>query len=315
MAQTKQRTDHYSEITAAVLASLEAGVKPWARPWKSSGPAALDAGMPFNAESGRNYRGANVPLLWMVAASRGYQGNAWVTFKGAQALGGTVRKGEKASHVYYFAPIDRTRTNDSGEQERDRFLVMRTFCVFHVDQCDGVRLPERRSAAPADPGGTLGPVSPLLARLGLSGGFHEGGDSAFYAPSADTIHVPRAAAFSSLDAYRATVLHECGHATGHETRLKRDLRNRYGTEAYGFEELVAELTSAFTQAALGLTVDLEGHASYLDSWLRILRGDKRAFVKAASLAQAASDHLLPPQAGADTDEETQPAREPMALAA
>jgi antirestriction protein ArdC len=314
MAQTKQRADHYAEITAAVLASLEQGVKPWARPWKASGPAAFDAGIPFNAESGRNYRGCNVPLLWMVAASRGYQGNAWVTYKGAQALGGTVRKGEKASHVYYFAPIDRTRTNDNGEAERERYLVMRTFCVFHANgQCDGVRLPERRATAPADPGGTLGPVSPVLARLGLRGGFHEGGDSAFYAPSADTIHVPRAAAFSSLDSFRATVLHECGHATGHETRLNRDLRNKYGSEAYGFEELVAELTSAFTQAALGLRADLELHASYLESWLRVLRGDKRAFVQAASRAQAACDWLLPPETGADTDEETQP--EPLALAA
>src|SRR5690348_14614459 len=65
MATVSKHVDHYQSITNSILAALEQGVKPWARPWTTKGGAEmLDAGLPYNAASGRNYRGLNVPLLW-----------------------------------------------------------------------------------------------------------------------------------------------------------------------------------------------------------------------------------------------------------
>ena len=58
------------------------------------------------------------------------------------------------------------------------------------------------------------------------------------------------------------------------------------------EELVAELGSAFLSADLDLTPELrEDHASYMASWIEVLKGDKRAIFTAASHAQRAADLL------------------------
>jgi antirestriction protein ArdC len=65
------------------------------------------------------------------------------------------------------------------------------------------------------------------------------------------------------------------------------------------EELVAELGAAFLAADLGLeAAPREDHAAYIGSWLKVLKGDKRAIFTAASHAQRAVDFLagLQPQA-------------------
>ena len=102
----QKHTDHYQVITDAILKALEAGTKPWARPWQTKeGAQLLDAGLPHNVASGHNYRGCNVPLLWAVAAERGYTSHQWLTFNQAKALGGNVRKGERATLVYFYKRV------------------------------------------------------------------------------------------------------------------------------------------------------------------------------------------------------------------
>jgi antirestriction protein ArdC len=59
------------------------------------------------------------------------------------------------------------------------------------------------------------------------------------------------------------------------------------------EELVAELGSAYTMANLELELTPRAdHASYIQSWLRVLKSDKRAIFTAASQAQKAADYLI-----------------------
>ena len=292
MASTSY-VDHYQSITTSILAALDQGVKPWARPWKTAGGAdRLDTALPFNAASGRNYRGLNVPLLWSVAQAQGYARHVWLSFKQAQELGGHVKKGEKATHVYFFQFLDRERESDAGEVERVKVPLIRVYPVFNVEQTEGVRVAVRPAVAATETTGAVGVVGSILSRLGLAGCLRHGGDAAFYAPGPDVIQMPAPDAFHCVEAYRATLLHECGHATGHRDRLARDFSGRFGSESYAFEELVAELTSAFSQAALGLRADVDNHASYIEGWQRVLRQDKFAFVKACSLAQAATDYLL-----------------------
>lgn len=88
-----------------------------------------------------------------------------------------------------------------------------------------------------------------------------------------------------------TKLHELGHWTGHVSRLNRDFSGRFGNSAYAREELVAELSSAFLCAELGVAPTVR-HADYLGSWLEVLRGDNRAIFQAASLASKAADFVM-----------------------
>lgn len=59
----------------------------------------------------------------------------------------------------------------------------------------------------------------------------------------------------------------------------------------GLSGYIAEMTSAFVCAALGIEPSVR-HADYLGSWLAILREDNRAIVRAASAASKAADFLL-----------------------
>jgi antirestriction protein ArdC len=68
---------------------------------------------------------------------------------------------------------------------------------------------------------------------------------------------------------------------------------RFGSDAYAMEELVAELSSAMLGAELGLPVEhLDHHASYLASWLKVLKADSRAILTVAAKAEEAASLLL-----------------------
>lgn len=115
---------------------------------------------------------------------------------------------------------------------------------------------------------------------------------AFYSPQHDVVNLPKFESFKTADDYYSTVWHELVHATGHKTRLDRKLKNRFGDKDYAFEELVAELGSAFCCASLGISGEVQ-HESYIASWLEKLRGDNRYIFKAASQAAKAHQLLLP----------------------
>lgn len=122
---------------------------------------------------------------------------------------------------------------------------------------------------------------------------HHGFDAAFYLPSKDQICLPDRERFTTPENYYAAVLHELTHWTGHESRLNRLFGKRFGDDAYAFEELVAELGAAFTVVQLGMAdTTIEAHASYLDSWIKVLKADKQAIFTAASQAAKTSDFIL-----------------------
>jgi antirestriction protein ArdC len=161
--------------------------------------------------------------------------------------------------------------------------------VFNTDQCE--HLPAELTSAPAPvPDGLILPhAEALIAVTGAD--FRIGGDRAFYRPVHDFIQVPRPEAYFEPINWHRTALHELGHWTGHPSRLGRDLSGHFGSALYAKEELVAEMTSAFVCASLGIVPTVR-HADYIGSWLEVLREDNRAIVRAASAASKAADYLL-----------------------
>lgn len=69
------------------------------------------------------------------------------------------------------------------------------------------------------------------------------------------------------------------------------MSGNYGTKKYAIEELIAEISSAFSCASLGIMPTVR-HADYIGSWLEVLREDNRAIVRAASQAGKVADYLL-----------------------
>jgi antirestriction protein ArdC len=132
-------------------------------------------------------------------------------------------------------------------------------------------------------------VEALIRATGIA--FRIGGARAFYAPGPDFVMVPPPQVYFEPINWHRTALHELGHATGHPSRLGRDLSGSFGTKSYAFEELVAEMNAAFCCASLGIVPTVR-HADYIGSWLEVLREDNRAIVRAASQASKAADWLL-----------------------
>ncbi len=283
--------DHYQAVTDRVIAALEAGTAPWRRPWVA-GTGAATPGMPCNAASSRAYRGINAVLLAMTAFSHGSDDPRWMTYHQASERGWQVRGGERGTPVVFFKRLDVHERPDGGLEDEAvvrRVPLLRGFTVFHASQVEGVP-PYQAPSADALPWRKPDAPELILERSGVP--VRTGGDRAAYSPIHDAILMPPAAAFRTAEGYAATLLHELGHATAHPSRLDRDLGGRFGSRAYALEELVAELTSCLVGAVLGLPCDVENHASYLQSWLDVLREDKRAVFRAAAAAQKAADWML-----------------------
>src|SRR4051812_28338259 len=94
------KRDLYMEVSARIVAELEAGAAPWVKPWS----ATPGANTPCNAVSNRPYSGCNVVLFWMAQAA-GYRAPRFLTFKQALELGGNVRKGEHGTKVYFVKQL------------------------------------------------------------------------------------------------------------------------------------------------------------------------------------------------------------------
>ena len=105
--------------------------------------------------------------------------------------------------------------------------------------------------------------------------------------------MPPFEAFRDAERYYATLAHEMTHWTRHSDRLDRDFgRKSFGDEGYTREDLVAELGSAFLAWDLEIALEpRDDHAAYIESWLKVLREDKRAIFQAAAHAHRAADYL------------------------
>jgi antirestriction protein ArdC len=285
------KADVYQRITDQIVCELEKGVRPWLKPWNAEHAAARIT-RPLRG-NGVPYRGINVLMLWSAAMEKGYAAPIWLTFKQATELKASVRKGEHGSLVVYADKIIRTETDAATGEDAERAIpFMKGYTVFNAEQIDG--LPAHFYARPPARVDTVQRIDRAEAFFtGTGATIRHSGTMAYYNVSQDFVQMPPFECFRDAEAYYATLAHETTHWTRHTSRLNRDFgRKRFGDEGYAMEELVAELGSAFLSANLDLTPAVrDDHASYIASWIKVLKDDKRAIFSAASHAQRAADFL------------------------
>ncbi|MBI1349167.1 DUF1738 domain-containing protein [bacterium] len=284
------RTDIYTRVTDAIVEQLSQGVRPWLKPW-SCEHAAGRITRPLR-HNGTPYKGINILMLWVSAEEAGFVSPYWLTFQQAKELGGHIKKGEHGSPVVYAATFKKKEQTDDGQETEEEIPFLKEYTVFCVDQCEG--LPPHFYA-------TVTPPTEKLERIDRAETFfantkadiRTGGNQAFYAMDTDYIRMPPFETFRDAESHAATLAHELTHWTRHGSRLNREFgKKRWGDAGYAMEELVAELGSAFLCADLRITAEVrEDHASYIESWLTVLKDDKRAVFSAASHASQAVDFL------------------------
>jgi antirestriction protein ArdC len=285
------RQDIYTRVTDQIIVSLEAGVRPWVKPW-SADHAAGKITRPLR-HNGTPYSGINILMLWSASVASGFAAPTWMTFRQSMELGGHVRKGEKGSLVVYANSITRTETDEKTGDEAEREIhFMKGYTVFNVEQIEG--LPEQYYCKPEPRFSPIQRIEHAEAVLCRS--------QCRYPPRWYTgvlragIRLHPHAAIRGVLRRRELLrhlAHESTHWTKHPSRLDRQFgRKQWGDAGYAEEELVAELGAAFLCADLELALQpREDHASYIAHWLKVLQNDKRAIFRAAAHAQRAADHL------------------------
>lgn len=260
---------------------------PWVKPWGAN----QARGLPVNALTGKAYRGCNVMLLLTMP----FKSRGWMTFRQVSSIGGKVKKGARASDIFFFTSIEVEKEDSkTGEKVTVDVPVLKNFKVFNLEQCEipeGAPLkyhPENTDKNPIDDT----PVFDDCEKLLNMAVWYEDDVKAYYVPSRDEIHLPNRRTFSTLSGFWGTAMHELSHWTGHESRLNRDMQHSFGSKKYAREELIAEVSSWLLAVTLGTPHTPQNSASYLASWVRDFKDKPRELYTAISQAQKVVDYLL-----------------------
>ena len=275
MNKTEQTAQY---VTDKILGKLKQGVRPWSRPYNG-----VVMTIPKRA-NGEPYSGCNMILCWLMQDD--YPNPYWLTFNQIKDLGGSV-KGER-SPIKLIRPMTVKDKNDPDKTVPIGYVA---YPVFNASQAAGLpenfQPPKQTEFSNHDERDER--VNDLISATGAQIETKDG--IPCYVPSLDKICMPAWGDFKSSADYYGTLLHEIVHWTGHKSRLDRlEFKNKKG---YAFEELVAELGSAFLMAQLGITSTVrDDHADYIGSWIQALENDNRYILEASKLASKAVDFVL-----------------------
>lgn len=297
-----QLKDAYQIITDTIIKSLEQGVIPWKKTWQYSGAGAV----PKNLITKKNYRGINRLLLMSRTFSENFSSPFWLTFNQCKKMGGYIKRGSVSTPIAFWKWIDiELKIEDAdnldnwnaseigrGYKVLKRKPFLTYYRVFNLDQTEGI-------AKEKIPVSVLSENDPIEGAEKIIAGYRtmpaiEKGDPA-YSSVEDKIFMPDITHFESSEGYYSTLFHECVHSTGHESRLNRPgitCPTRKGSDEYSFEELVAEIGACFLNLEAGIkNVTFVNSTAYIQSWLQVLKNDRKFVILAASQAQTAADYI------------------------
>lgn len=288
------------EMINSFIDCLKKDTIPWHRSWSATE-------RPYNAVTNTAYHGANSLWLSYNQFAREFEDPRWCTFKQAQTQGWKIKPGSKGTRVEFWSLYDteekRKLTQREAKQLSDELTleefknrvkpISNVYTVFNGEQIDGIPKYEEKTYE-LNTEELLQKRDTLLKNMNVD--FSEGGDKAFYNPSRDRITLPEMNKFETEYDYMATLLHEAGHATGHISRLNRDMTGVFGSPEYAKEELRAEIASAFTAQELGLDYKqnehMENHEAYVQNWIDVLENEPNELFAAIKDAEKISDYLI-----------------------
>lgn len=289
MTNHKSQPDIYTRVTQKIIEDLEKGNLTWRKPWNSE----YLSGQVLRPLRWNNipYTGINTLMLWGTAAEKGYHLPHWMTFDQALKLKANVRKKEKGTQVVYADKLVKEEEKD-GETILNKIPYLKCYTVFNAAQIEG--LPDSFYKIPdtieINSKQRIDELENFFAQTKAD---IYTGSKASYNQSTDQIQMPPFESFENVTDYYSTLAHELTHWTKHSSRLNRNFgRKTYGDEGYAKEELVAEIGACFLGADLGFVpMPEEQNAAYIQSWLKVLKDDKRFIFSAASHAQKAVEYI------------------------
>lgn len=311
--------DIYKMITDKVISMFKnAKASDYHRAWKDDAFF-----IPINFDSKKPYRGVNRLLLQeRIGFAGAFRNPYFLTFNQIKKHGGKLKKGTRGYEVVYYSiryivPADKntgrkaySSTNahkvidfiDKHKLSEDivtRIPMIRYYNVYNGASIDGIdfqldKLQIGRAVPDTAPENQAAQL--IVENYPNPPAIKHEGNQAYYSPSGDYVKMPKKEQFDSINDYYRTLFHELTHSTGHEKRLDRGINLMLEKEDYAKEELVAEFGAVFLSAWAGIMwYNNKNHASYLKGWnsaIKEAQNDNKFLMKAASLAQAATDYIL-----------------------
>lgn len=290
--KTDKKPSFAEKLAEKILAELEKGTAPWQLPW-------IKAERPYNASTGKPYRGANRVAL-MIAD---FGDPRYMTFNQAKEAGYNIKKGSKGIPLQtYIFEKEVIKKDDAGKPMKDEqgeFIkekvkltspIVSHFVVFNAEQIDGIP-PYQKSLG--EKTWEVDAVAEEILKNSGANITHRYGNNAYYSPIDDKIVLPEKNQFTNQQDYYDTALHELAHWTGHESRLNRlDVTAKFGSETYAKEELRAEIASMMIGQDLGITHDTSKHMSYVGNWIQVIKDSPYELVKACNDAERINTYVL-----------------------
>lgn len=292
------KLDLYEEVTNRIIKQLEEGIIPWHKPWKVAGfylDGKLDVTkLAFNRVTKSPYSLLNQMLL----SKRG----EYASFKQWQDLGGKIKKGAKAEIVVFWKWLEYTKEelneDESTETTTKKIPFLKYLQVFHIDDVENVEPLKVEVFEEANEFESVQQAEEIinnyLSRENIKIGY--GGDRAYYSPVLDCIQLPNRASFNgNASEFYSTAFHEITHSTGAKHRLDRLSKTAFfGNTEYSQEELVAEIGASGMLNILNLETksSFKNNTAYIQSWLKVLKNDKKLIVHASSKAEKAINYIF-----------------------
>jgi len=276
-----KKDDIYTMITDRVIEKLKQGVVAWQKPWNTI--------LPCNYKTRRAYNGIN---LW-ICLFNDFKSPYYLTFKQVTDMKGSVKKGSKGTPIVFWEFLKTSKVNADGVKEDRNIPLLKYFVVFNEEQIENIefeKLPENRVQ-------DVSVLDEIIKNMPNAPRFEEIKSMvnvACYMPSMDIINMPPKEAFKSTDGYYGTLVHELVHSTGHGTRLNREGvtgRVEKGSEVYAFEELIAEMGSAFLCNMVGIVGNMDNNTAYIQSWIKRLQNDNSFIFKASKQSEMAVKYI------------------------
>lgn len=273
-----------------------------------------------NAFTGHKYSGMNELYLQLISQTKKIEDPRFATFNQAKKNGYHIKKGSKGIPIQFFSFInketkkqwneaefkEKTKNMTPLEKKKEadkKVAVTKTFHVFNAEKLISNKNKKTFSEN--------NPITKFNKKINtnemidqfekalvenMQVGFNERhSEGAFYTPTLDEVTMPLKEQFNSYEERMATLLHELGHATGHEERLNRDLSGTFGSTDYSKEELKVEMNSVFMTNTLGLEISekqKENHLLYLDSWGKHIKNNPKEFLYALNDSLKIKDYMI-----------------------
>lgn len=311
--------DIYKMITDKVISMFKnAKASDYHRPWKDDAFF-----IPLNFDSKKPYRGVNRLLLQeRIGFAGAFRNPYFLTFNQIKKHGGKLKKGTRGYEVVYYSiryivpadkntgrkaysstntqkVIDYLAKNKLSEDIVTRIPMIRYYNVYNGASIEGIDFQLDKlqiGRAVPDTASENQAAALIVENYPNPPAIKHEGNRAYYSPSGDYVKMPKKEQFDSINDYYRILFHELTHSTGHDKRLDRGIHLMLEKEDYAKEELVAEFGAVFLSAWAGIMwYTNKNHAVYLKNWnsaIKEAENDNKFLMKAASLAQAATDYIL-----------------------